>query len=367
MPLPDDAPEKWELKEHTKVKHEILEKYLTPWIYHLGRNPRIAVFDCFAGRGEYSMGEPGSPLRILRKFGERKDYYQKAHCIFIEKNKNNFQNLEKVIDRELQENPDKYEKVEIIKYNDTFADVVSEILSGVKTRLVPSLFFIDPFGFKGVPFELIKEIMKFPRVEIFFTFMSKDMNRFLGSEKHSDALDELFGTGKWREILEESEEGKQQHELRELYRNQLHKEANVKYSWTYKVGMDETRQTTYYLIHATNNFKGLKIVKDIMYKQSPVEGRFGYLGPDEYQGDLSDFIGGRLNNFKDFLLATFRGKTLSFLNIIEKSYMETSFIEKDYRKALKELEKEGKISVRRITSKTEKGLGGEDEIAFPDI
>jgi three-Cys-motif partner protein len=53
----DSAPERWEYREHTRVKHILLEKYLGAWIPILGRwNQKICYFDGFAGRGEYLDG-----------------------------------------------------------------------------------------------------------------------------------------------------------------------------------------------------------------------------------------------------------------------------------------------------------------------
>ncbi|MFZ0511034.1 MAG: three-Cys-motif partner protein TcmP [Candidatus Nitrosopolaris sp.] len=46
--------EKWSIKEHTKVKHEILARYLILWIRILSSfNRRLIIVDGFAGRGEY--------------------------------------------------------------------------------------------------------------------------------------------------------------------------------------------------------------------------------------------------------------------------------------------------------------------------
>ena len=63
----DSAPEKWEYREHTRVKHILLEKYLAAWVPILGKwNPKICYFDGFAGRGEYADGSLGSPIIALR-------------------------------------------------------------------------------------------------------------------------------------------------------------------------------------------------------------------------------------------------------------------------------------------------------------
>ena len=67
----DNDLDKWIYKEHTRVKHELLDKYLGGWLPILGRwNRRLIIVDGFAGRGEYADGSDGSPVIILRKAAE---------------------------------------------------------------------------------------------------------------------------------------------------------------------------------------------------------------------------------------------------------------------------------------------------------
>jgi len=195
MPLYDDDLEKWVYKEHTKVKHTILRKYLSAWIKILGRrHKRVCYFDCFAGRGRYADGEEGSPLialetacRIKKEFS----YIDEIVCTFIEKNINNYNNLKEVIDVE-KENKEKYAKINILEpINDEFSNIMSQI-KGIE-RLAPSFFFIDPFGFGGVPFEDIKDILSLSKTEVFFSFMVRDANRFLDSSRHRISIEKLFG------------------------------------------------------------------------------------------------------------------------------------------------------------------------------
>ena len=69
---------------------------------------------------------------------------------------------------------------------------------------------------------------------------------------------------------------------------------------------------------------------------------------------------------KDFLLKQFRGRTVTFEEILEETYALTNYIEKHYRTACKELEKEKKITIERISSSTKRGgLKEKDEITFP--
>jgi len=129
--------------------------------------------------------------------------------------------------------------------------------------------------------------------------------------------------------------------------------------------MDEKYQTLYYLIHATNHFHGLKIMKDLMKLQG-ASGDFAWLGPKEssyrYQQKLFDDT---IPSLKEYLLKKFEGESKTFDEILEETYQDTRFVEKEYRQALKELEKKGRASIIRVTSKTTRGLSGKDKIIFP--
>ena len=55
----------WDLEPHTAKKREILSRYFQAWLPILARwNSRVLYIDGFAGPGEYSKGEDGSPVII---------------------------------------------------------------------------------------------------------------------------------------------------------------------------------------------------------------------------------------------------------------------------------------------------------------
>lgn len=369
--MKDSAPEKWEYKEHTKVKHILLEKYLTAWIPILGRwNPTICYFDGFAGKGQYHDGTLGSPLIALRIADKLSNYFGKLICFFIEKDRDNFENLQKILERE-RPNVKNWQKIEVILQNEEFANVAGDILKYLEEKrstLVPSFFFIDPFGFSGIPFSIVQKILSNPRTEMFFTLMVRDMMRFLDLPNLESNFNTLFGTEQWKafrsmpdcEIL-----------LRDLYRKQLHEEANVKYSLAFRVCASEKLQSLYYLIHATNNHKGHSIMKSVMFNQS-ARGNFAYLGPQDTSARLQMrlFSINEIGELKRYLLERFEGKSLRFdellVEVCRPWQSEPPYIEKHYREALKELEEEKKVKVERVTSKR-KGMRGQDRITFLKI
>jgi len=373
----DSALGKWEYREHTRVKHILLEKYLDAWISILGKyNPRICYFDGFAGRGEYvdekthKVIQTGSPIIALKVADRRGGYFDKLICYFVEKDKDNFDNLEEVLERE-KPNIENWQKIEVRKENDEFANVADEIfdyLEKEKGIIVPSFFFVDPFGFSGIPFSTIVRILSNPRTEVFFTFMVRDIARFIGLPELEDTFNTLFGTEKWKGILASSQ--KPEIALIDLYREQLHEAARVKYSWPFRVCTPEKVQTLYYLLHVTNNYKGHSVMKTIMFNQS-ARGGFAYLGPQDVgaRSQMTLFDINDIHNLKRYLFERFKGITVSYDKLQEEVclpwYSEPPYIDRHYRQALKELEKDKKVEIYRITSKTARGLDGDDRIAFP--
>ncbi len=360
-PLKNNDLKKWEMKAHTKVKHEILSKYLLAWTRKMSKFQKICYFDCFAGRGEYDNGDIGSPLIALRIASNNNHLFKKYIFTFIEKDKENYENLKNKIKDELKGKEEMYKNIDIIgPINDEFANVAKEILKSVN-KISPSFFFIDPFGYSGLPFEIIKGIMSYEHTEVFVTLMNRDIARFYSDEKKEKAYNELFGTEKWVP-LRKFNGVERENKTRNLYISQLKKIA--KWVRPYKLSMDEYRRTGYYLIHATNVFDGFKIMTDIMYRQNKSGGIFAYLGPDEGQMRLCDYSD-NYEKLKEFLLKKFSKQTLTFVELIKKCYeMIDDCIEPIYKKILKELESENKIIVKRITSKTNRGLQGFDRICF---
>lgn len=366
MPLSDDDPEKWEYKKHTEIKHIILSKYLEAWIRILGVNyKKLYYIDCFAGRGKYEDGTNGSPIIALQSAKKMKKnfyYLDEIACIFVEKNPNNFENMKKTVCDEINMHPEDYAGIVLQELiNDEFIGAMPKIKEYCNS-VTPSFYFIDPFGYSGVPFESIKKILQIPKTEVFINFMVRDIHRFLGSTNHKLSIDDFFGLDNVGKIVKEMKNQKPNLEgkyaLLELYKKQLHEKAGVRYILSYDVYADEQSQTTYFLIHATNHVKGCEVMKNIMSKAG-TEGRFSYLGPDNGQMTIMQY--GDLSELKEYLLNKFDTRTIPFKNIIYETLMDTKFIKPDYKDALLELETESKIL---IIGKGQRGSIEKSDISF---
>lgn len=85
----------WALEPHTAKKHEILRHYFQAWLPILGHtHARLLYIDAFAGPGEYTGGEDGSPVVILTA---ARDHVLKLKsellCLFVESEEDRYQHL----------------------------------------------------------------------------------------------------------------------------------------------------------------------------------------------------------------------------------------------------------------------------------
>ena len=149
----------WEIEPHTLAKHEILRRYLGAWFPILTTyNQRVLYVDGFCGPGRYKGGEFGSPILAVRealKHSARLNgnkvlfYFMDERSDRIEHLRSELQNMNAPNNFVLNSQPGEFE-VELRKLLD---EVDSKQL-----QLVPTFAFIDPFGFKGLPFDLVRRL-----------------------------------------------------------------------------------------------------------------------------------------------------------------------------------------------------------------
>lgn len=182
-----------EQREQSLVKAEIVQKYFFAWAKVLkptivARRTRIAFIDLFSGPGRYKDGKTSVPLMVIERAAQ--DEFLKEHLVtlFNDRNEDNSNTLRKEIDALPAVPQLRYKPVvqaqevgdEIVKF---FAD----------KSIVPTFFFVDPWGYKGLSLRLINTIIRDWGCECVFFFNYNRVNMGLTNEHVEPHMEALFG------------------------------------------------------------------------------------------------------------------------------------------------------------------------------
>lgn len=334
----------WQLDEHSFIKHQILEEYLKAWFPILTSwQGRVVFVDGFAGPGIYLKGERGSPLIAIDTFLEhfRTDKME-AVFRFFEEDKARAEHLQKILDNKQIPPRATYSVT-----NNTFLNSADELLSYGENRnlkLRASLWFIDPFGFGGVPMSLLARISKQPASEVILNFMSTDVNRFLfaSNRRPDECYEALFGLDA-RQFLSEN---RTLREVVDFYLCCLKRFTSFRYTLDFAVGNKQSKgQSWYHLIFATSSERGIEKMKDAMWKAAPL-GNYTYNARMHYEGQLLLLSEDNLAPLRDALKQKFSGSVVTIEQIEKFVLLETIYRKAHVRmKTLKPMEKDGEITV----------------------
>lgn len=259
----------WEISPHTRAKHQILELYLDAWLPILTRYPRrIVIMDGFSGPGEYKRGEPGSPVIILRSAAKNYERLKRSEVVFyfVDKDKQRIEHLKKVLSlRQESKIPNFTVSITEGEFHVTLTEEL-DILESKGHLLAPTFAFIDPFGFSGVPMELIHRLLSFERTEAFINFATESIQRFLThpDEKIRSHIQELFGTDTVQKYAGSG--AGRINMLRRLYQEQLQQVASFVRYFSMR---DRNNQPIYDLFFASNHPLGHYKMKEAMWKVDP--------------------------------------------------------------------------------------------------
>ncbi|MEJ5197820.1 MAG: three-Cys-motif partner protein TcmP [Anaerolineae bacterium] len=339
MAVPQDTI--WEIEQHTLAKHEILRRYLGAWFPILSTgNLRVVYIDGFCGPGKYKGGEDGSPIIALREAIKHSERLKgnTVTFLFVDERSDRIAHLE----GELSKFPIPNNFV-VRAIPGQFESVLGELLDNLESegsRLAPTFAFIDPFGFKGVPFDLVQRLLANPKTEVFVNVMIEAVNRFL---EHPDAqtrqhIVDLFGTDKVLEAARRS--CNRTVALRLLYQRQLSGCARFV---RYFEMRDSYNRTIYCLFFASNHRLGHVKMKEAFWK---VDTSSGFCFSDATNPDQRLlFEINEVPSLASDLLRKFANQRVSVGEIRQYVEDDTPFIASQMRTALRQLEQDNKIVV----------------------
>lgn len=324
-------------------------------------NGRIVLIDGFAGPGRYTGGEEGSPIIALRALLEHA-YFQKHLAgrevvfIFIEEDAARADALRVELGR-LTESKPVPAWVKVGVRPGTFAGHLTEILDTIQargTQLAPTFMFVDPFGFAGVPMDVVARVMRNPRCECLISFMYESVNRFIGHPEPAihARFDELFGTAEWRGLGDLKDPSQRREAIVNLYRRQLMEVGGLAYVRTFEM-INEGNRTEYFLYFGTNSAHGFSKMKEAMWRADPIQGQAFSDLTDTRQEVLLE-PSADVTPLRNLLGRRFRGSGEISIGEVERFVlMDTPYSERIHLKerTLALMEKGGLITARHPTRK----------------
>jgi three-Cys-motif partner protein len=336
----------WQLDAHTRAKHEILRRYLEAWtaILGLGGFRTIVYVDGFAGPGIYDNGEDGSPIIALKAaLRHQARISAELRFLFIEHDRKRAAQLDACVSALVLPDRFKVRIVEGMTFEQGFRAHLLERYRSAQKPLPPTFAFIDPFGWTGVPFALVKEILANKSCEVLFNFMYEEINRFIEHPDQARNFDDLFGTADWRGVSRIADPRARREFLHGLYVRQLREQAGARHVRSVEM-RNKKDATDYFLFFATNSPKGMEKMKEAMWKVDE-SGEFRFSDATNPRQTLLFSPRPDFDALRRSIVDQFQGKEVTVAEIEDFVLASTPFRPTHYKKqVLAELEREGKLT-----------------------
>lgn len=364
-----------ESSDQSQVKSAIVAKYFSAWAkvmiatqkrYPQLSSGKIAYIDLFAGPGRFKDGTKSTPVLVLENAIRDTELRQRLVTIFNDKDDNNSQSLEKAIQDIADIKQMKYAPQ--VSGNEVGEEIV-KVFEGM--RLVPTLFFVDPWGYKGLSLRLVNSVLKDWGCDCIFFFNYNRINMGLNNSYVEEHMNALFGNERadaLRQTLAEMTPYQRELTIVEELSQAL-QSMGGQFVLPFCFKNDKGSRTNHHLIFVSKHFRGYEIMKEIMAKESTEAFQgvpsFEY-NPARQEQPLLFELSRPLDELGERLLGDFSGQRLEMKKIYEIHNVGKPYVKKNYKTTLIQLEDAGKIKADPPKAQRRQETFGDNVIAtFP--
>lgn len=332
---------------------------------------RLGYVDLFSGPGRYDDGTASTPLLVIEQVLADAALRERLQTVFNDKDASN---AERLI-HEIGQLPGS----DGLRYRSTVwnQEVTDEIRQPLREILdhVPSLYFIDPWGYRGLTQRLLNFAVSGWGNDCIFFFNFRRINMSLGNPAFTEHIDAFFGprAQRLRQRIaalgdDSSEETARLREAAVLEELTAALQGDQRFVLPFGFKTGSGTRTSHYLIFVTKNFRGYEIMKTIMAGESAEEAgvpTFCYT-PASRDFPLLHGFGLDETQLPGELERDLAGQTLEVGQIFERHGPGTPFLLKHYQTALKRLEAEGRITAYPSASARRRNtIARQVRITFP--
>lgn len=363
-----------ESKEQSKIKAIIVAKYFRSWANVImgsqDRNPqfekKIGYYDWFCGPGKYEDGTKSTPLKIMELAVEDHRLCERLVAGFNDKDKAHIDSL--------RDETNAIPGIEKLRFKPTYnnEEISDNLIKHLKGRnIIPSLFFVDPWGYKGLSLELISAFIGSWGCDCILFFNYHRIRMCISNPLFSDHMTKLFGVERAQNLrlaLSSMTPQDAEMEVIEQFCMAL-KELNAKYVLPFRFKDDYGTMTSHHIILLCKDFKGYEIMKNIMAKMGNENEqgvpKFEY-NPVKCRQVMLFEYSRPLDDLEKMLTTEYAGQTKTFTEIYTEHSVGKRFIDKNYREVLLKMENQG--AVKAEPAKRRKNtMAPHVKISFPKV
>jgi len=216
----------------------------------------------------------------------------------------------------------------------------------------PTLTFLDPFGCNGISAEMVLDLMSYFGSECILFFNYRLFNQHLTDKTAEEWVNDFVGVDQ-AERLRAKIAGMSPDEREDAIINalgeSLKREGGAKYTLKYLITDRRGARTSQYVVFATKDEKGYKIMKSVMKHLSTEGGEvMQALGMNAATHDQTTLLAGLYppeESLGEQLLTEYRGRKTTFGQLCQEQLTREHYIETDFRKAIDGLRKQGLVTV----------------------
>lgn len=352
--------------EASGVKARIITKHFDAWSNIVLKeairlSQKIAYFDLYCGPGRYGDGNKSTPLLVLERAIAKTALAQNLVTIFNDEDAEAVKKLQAEVDNlpginTLASKP--------VLMNSTVGPETEQYFRATST--VPSLTFIDPFGYVGLTRELIEGVTKNWGCDCIFFFSYSSINRALSTSIFTSRMEALFGSERATTLEAQMQAIKGSHGNNPAMREEIIvdaltaalEELNQGQSYVRTFRFKKGKRTSHMLVFVTKSPKGYRVMNEIMAKEGfrDDKGIPFYTYYDEPPSPIKLWYE-EFDKLKSELCDQYAGTTKTMLEIYEEHGLRRNYIASNYKDALNELEAEKLITADPPADKRPKRSG----------
>jgi three-Cys-motif partner protein len=281
----------------TRAKLRILADYLKAWATIIKDYFEVAYYvDGFAGAGTYTLrgvrvcGSPGIAAMVgalaSKAAGSKGDCFE-LRCRLTEVDASTCETLRTTC----AEWPQQDIQIRCEAFSNALPGIAAELAAernarrrraDRRARKVAALFFVDPFGIAGLSLDPLRGILAQPNTEALINLNVPSVRRHIGQVEQlgtddpkrmhaARKLGELLGDADWRDAWRRPTPAQRELALVDLCKSRL----GTRFVSAKRMDWLGGGTLMYYLVHATNNDIGAKIIGDIFEREEASGTLFG--------------------------------------------------------------------------------------------